>query len=65
MFVGLMPIVGAGSLVAILPLGFYIAFSREFSGIKSPLYPRDYAFLMRKLITSASSNNMKVSHKDL
>lgn len=65
MFVGLMPVVGAGTLFAIMPLAFYIAFSSEFPGIKSPLHPKDYAFLMKKLIKAASGSNMKVTHKDL
>jgi hypothetical protein len=65
MFIGFMPFLGIGSLAAMLPLFLYVAFPSEFPNLRSPLHPSDYRLLMRRMLSAARGNNMKVTAKDL
>lgn len=64
---GIYPFLGAGALLAMFPFIFFIAFSSEFPNV-SPLHPKDYWFLLKRVIQATISKNKnsgKISAKDL
>jgi hypothetical protein len=65
-YIGLYPFIGVISLLAELPFLMYISLSNEFGPNMHPLLrPTDYLFLLKKLVSAAQQNNMKVSSKEL
>lgn len=64
---GIYPFLGVGALMAVFPFIFFIAFSSELPDV-SPLNPRDYAFLFKRMVQAVASKNKnsgKISAKDL
>ena len=52
-------------IASILPLILFLSAADEFDAGFNPLWPRHYAFLVRKTYAAMQSNNWKVSAKDL
>lgn len=64
LFIGLYPFIGVTSLVAFLPFFMFLSFPLEFTRLH-PLNPKDYLYLMQRLLGAASQNNLKVTAKEL